>query len=120
MQNRGMKKASILAASVSLVLAAGVAGYREHLKSNLLDVVRHELADPDTAKFRGVRISSNWTPAGGMACGEVNARNRLGAYVGFQKFVVMADGLRILGDDGLVTEMCSVLDDPSPWWYVPQ
>lgn len=37
MQNRGMKKAIILAASVSLVLAAGVTGYREHLKSTLLD-----------------------------------------------------------------------------------
>ena len=44
------------------------------------------LFDPFTARFRGLR-----TGRGGALCGEVNAKNRMGAYVGFKDFVIGRD-----------------------------
>ncbi|WP_372502401.1 hypothetical protein P7L66_13330 [Tistrella mobilis] len=51
-----------------------------------LDAVLRQLKDPDSAKFRDVRLVDH--PAGGrVVCGEVNARNSYGGYVGFARFV---------------------------------
>ena len=43
--------------------------------------VKAQLFDADSAKFRSLYVS----PAG-VVCGEVNAKNRFGAYVGFRMF----------------------------------
>lgn len=48
-----------------------------------------ELRDPASAQFRNVREVT--TAAGKAVCGEINAKNAYGGYVGFQDFVV-ADG----------------------------
>jgi len=40
------------------------------------------LNDPDSAKFRNIRVLH-----GGTVCGEVNGKNGYGAYAGFTKFV---------------------------------
>lgn len=47
--------------------------------------VLEELRDPDSARFRNVRylMLANGTAA---FCGEVNARNNLGGYVGYVRF----------------------------------
>lgn len=42
--------------------------------------VSKDLKDPSSAQFRNVRIK------GGHVCGEVNAKNAMGGYVGFQRF----------------------------------
>lgn len=42
-----------------------------------------DLIDPFSAQFRNVRV------ARGGVCGEVNAKNRMGAYVGFTRFVAI-------------------------------
>lgn len=49
-----------------------------------------ELFDPFSARFRNVRAGRN-----GAICGQYNAKNRLGAYVGFRDFVVGRDGRTI-------------------------
>lgn len=43
--------------------------------------VRFNLKDPDSAQFRNIR-----QPSTGVVCGEVNAKNAMGGYVGFQRF----------------------------------
>ena len=47
--------------------------------------VQDILKDPDSAEFRGVFYSEK----GGvpMACGEVNSKNSMGGFTGFQRFV---------------------------------
>jgi hypothetical protein len=42
----------------------------------------HDLFDPTSAQFREVRVGFD-----GNVCGELNSKNRLGAYVGFHRFV---------------------------------
>jgi hypothetical protein len=46
-----------------------------------LEIVRQSLKDPDSAQFRNLRVG--WL--GGL-CGEVNAKNAMGGYVGFTAF----------------------------------
>lgn len=45
-------------------------------------VVREQWLDPTTAEFSKVETRS------GTVCGEVNGKNKLGAYVGFSRFVI--------------------------------
>jgi hypothetical protein len=47
------------------------------------DAVRLELIDPDSAKFRNVKLTETET-----ICGEVNAKNKTGEYLGFRYFYV--------------------------------
>jgi hypothetical protein len=44
--------------------------------------VAESLIDPSSAQFRNLSVQ------GSDVCGEVNARNKMGAYVGFTRFVV--------------------------------
>ncbi|KAB8306096.1 hypothetical protein EH228_17540 [Erwinia endophytica] len=50
------------------------------------------LKDPDSVKFRGVRfiedIGTKPSYKSGYVCGELNAKNSYGAYVGFQPFYI--------------------------------
>lgn len=50
------------------------------------EVVRKWLNDPASAVFRNEAISKR---SGDTWCGEVNARNRMGAMVGFRRYVVV-------------------------------
>lgn len=49
-------------------------------------VIEPTLLDPASAQFRGVNLYD-----GRFLCGEVNAKNRVGGYVGFRKFLVTFD-----------------------------
>lgn len=44
-----------------------------------------QLIDPDSAKFRNLRTIEN--AAGEFVCGEINGKNRMGAYNGFSRFI---------------------------------
>lgn len=58
-------------------------------------VIESGLYDPDSAQFRNMGIGEHFV------CGEVNAKNRFGAFVGFKAFAVYPSGRVILdGDDG--------------------
>jgi hypothetical protein len=45
-----------------------------------------EFNDPESANFR--RLSVTQDKAGRTLCGEVNAKNRMGGYVGYRRFIV--------------------------------
>lgn len=49
--------------------------------------LRHHVKDPDSLKTRYERVA-----APGVVCGEFNAKNSFGAYVGYQGFVVEIPG----------------------------
>lgn len=48
-------------------------------------LAREQLADPESARFRGSFVSTKWRMP--VTCGEVNYRNATGGYVGFERFV---------------------------------
>ena len=50
--------------------------------------VRARLIDPDSAKFEGVTFNRGKS----VGCGFVNARNRMGGYIGRTHFVLFPDG----------------------------
>lgn len=57
--------------------------------------IREALNDPESARFRRVALS----PKGRAVCGEVNAKNKMGGYVGFRRFIVAADQSGIEDDN---------------------
>jgi hypothetical protein len=57
----------------------GTVAYRE---AKARDTVSQVLIDPGSAEFRNVETRD------GAVCGEVNGKNRMGAYVGFVRFYV--------------------------------
>jgi hypothetical protein len=78
-----MKHIIICAVFASLA-ATPVLAERGPQKANIpaaLQAVRESLLDPSSAQFRSVRQMPN-----GAVCGEVNGKNRMGGYVGFQPF----------------------------------
>lgn len=62
--------------------------------------------DPDSVKFRDLRISND----GMWICGEVNAKNSYGGYVGYKRFYSLwaAGVVDVEGSDGFIS---SYLDD---------
>lgn len=62
-------------------------------------VVLANLRDADSAKFRNVRVVSTFM--GTAVCGEVNARNAMGGYVGFTEFVTANDVLFLAEGDAV-------------------
>lgn len=67
--------------------AAYTAAAREHY--------RRVLKDPDAAQFRNLFVAEYTTKYGTkitILCGEVNAKNSYGGYVGFRSFAVESDG----------------------------
>lgn len=74
-----MNKWAIVALVMGLALGLGACG--NSLEKEMLNAVAKELLDPEAAKFRDVRQVGE-----GVFCGEVNGKNRQGAYVGFERF----------------------------------
>ncbi len=70
--------------------------------------VRASLKDPDSAQFRDVR--TNYTEEFGVvACGRVNAKNDLGGYTGFRRFISSGQSVILEGRDNIAeawTEAC--------------
>lgn len=52
--------------------------------------VKNELQDPHSAQFRDLRLVQ--LDALTVVCGQVNSRNRMGGYTGFQNFIAGTKG----------------------------
>lgn len=57
-----------------------------HLDAQINRIVRSKLVDPDSAQFRNQSGK----------CGEVNAKNRMGGYTGFKRYVVLSEELAFI------------------------
>lgn len=55
--------------------------------------VRNELRDPSSAQFRALKVLPGG-PEDGALCGEVNAKNAMGGYTGFEPFYAEMMGPR--------------------------
>lgn len=52
-----------------------------------MEMVRARLKDPGAAQFRNVYFNK-WAKTGApFTCGEVNAKNAMGGYIGFKRFI---------------------------------
>ena len=54
----------------------------------------HDLRDPESVEFREIRVVSISNPQGSSimsVCGELNAKNEMGGYVGYMPFLYVAE-----------------------------
>ncbi|MBI2278187.1 MAG: hypothetical protein HYU74_12605 [Dechloromonas sp.] len=56
--------------------------------------VKKKLRDPDSASFRNLQVS--WLSGSPIVCGQVNAKNSFGGYVGFCRFVAAGSDVAYL------------------------
>ena len=74
------------------IVAVGILAFSTKTDDFLRDMlVKHsDFIDPSSALFRNVTYSSSigLIPAGHTWCGEVNAKNRMGGYVGWSPFKI--------------------------------
>lgn len=66
----------------ALVAMLSACGGREAQEAQ--ELVRHDMLDPSATQFRNMAVNNK----GGCVTGEVNGKNRFGAYTGFRPFVV--------------------------------
>ncbi|MBC3937188.1 hypothetical protein H8K47_17660 [Undibacterium sp. CY7W] len=64
--------------------------------SELKEFVSSSLKGPKSSQFRNVRLNR------GVLCGEMNAKNGFGAYVGFKKFFAVGERFAYVDGLGLV------------------
>jgi hypothetical protein len=56
--------------------------------------VKEKILEPSSARFRNQFIGKHGAP-----CGEVNAKDAFGAYIGFQRYISVARDLTLLAQD---------------------
>lgn len=56
--------------------------------------VKEKIMEPSSAQFRNQFIGKQGAP-----CGEVNAKDAFGAYIGFQRYIAVARDLTVLAQD---------------------
>jgi hypothetical protein len=97
--------ARVLACALAVALAAGLAacGKSEQEKrreeaATLTRLgekyVREKVLEPASAQFRNQFIGKQGAP-----CGEVNAKDAFGAYIGYQRYISVARDLTLLAQD---------------------
>jgi hypothetical protein len=113
-----MRKVVLGVAVLLAVLVAGVFGYRAYLISELRKPVLAELNDPDSAVFRREEVVGPWALSKTVLCGEVNAKNRMGGFVGYRQFSATSDDA-IVFDAALDSGGCGFEDDDTvKWWWL--
>lgn len=80
----------IFAVMVAAAFASGcslIPGTEQHTTEKARELLSVGLFDADAAKFKDVRRIHTERPPEDVICGLVNAKNRIGAYVGFRRFL---------------------------------
>jgi hypothetical protein len=86
------KKMWLLAVAATLVVG-GISAWWFYLPIyTIQSVVKKPLLDPESAQFSNVKFFRST----GYGCGFVNARNKMGGYVGRKQFVASLDGQVVL------------------------
>ena len=75
---------------ILLCCATGISACSEQKAKQL---AADQLIDPGSAQFRNVHTVSS--AAGSRVCGEINGKNRMGAYAGFTRFIVNPDSQNV-------------------------
>jgi hypothetical protein len=93
--------------SIFLLLISGCTSDESKHK----EIVKTRLNDPDSALFRDVKQSRRDKE---VWCGELNAKNRMGGYVGYTRYVVQTIGFEMTKPrEVFVTRFLTEKDDGS-------
>lgn len=93
-KGEGVKK---VLAAIGLLALVGVVGaylYTVYLVHQHRKPVLAQLKDPDSAKFQNERLRYGRTLKSSILCGEVNAKNEMGGYVGYRLFAASGDTMK--------------------------
>ena len=118
-----MSKRKLSSAVVSGVLLLSLFSYRAYLINELRSEVLKQLKDPGSAQFQNEHFWSSWSPTGGVLCGEVNAKNVMGGYVGYRVFVAFPGLATIYSEEevrnrqSMGTPVCDFAK-VAPWWHL--
>lgn len=113
-----MRKLMAGLAIVGLIVA-GLFGFRNYLIGELRKPALAQLNDPDSAQFRNEVFVGPWRVSDSTLCGEMNARNRMGGYVGYKKFYVAYGNVVDIDPSPQMYEiMCEKFNDDLPWWWL--
>lgn len=87
-------------ASIAAMAGAGWYAYNRPVYITKAKIEAH-LNDPESARYRNIVVKAGRD----IVCGEVNAKNRFGAYVGFRRFYAL-----VLSGDAFLTIAPDELD----------
>lgn len=114
-----MRKAVLWVSIAVLVVSLGKISIDQYSLFVARDAVRSKLTDPDSALFRNEIMLGGILS--GIVCGEVNAKNKMGGYVGYTEFFVVISKLKALDFAGEISrdrlsadhvrEVCSKASD---------
>jgi len=86
MSGKSWREPVLVIAGLSIMVAVGITVPPWLETREIQQAVAAGLADPEAARFRNIRkVESGF-------CGEVNGKNRFGAYVGFEPFYARKSG----------------------------
>lgn len=96
-----MRKFIIYGVLALIGIAGGVAYQYNQLfvVPPLRALISSQMKDPDSAKFRNERLTKS-----GWLCGEINAKNGLGGYSGFERYI-SSQGARYIESQGAIGEL---------------
>ena len=94
LKNRVLRKRTSVALACISLLVGCDSGFVRDAKVR----VAAKLRDPESAQFREVREIKKSETREAAICGEVNAKNGYGGYVGFKKFYAAEDKVDIESD----------------------
>lgn len=83
---------------VAAILLGGCQSEAGRAISDAQQLAARDLADPGSAQFRNVA----YYPNGKSVCGEINAKNRMGGYVGYRRFFVVDGAATIEQEPGVI------------------
>lgn len=101
--------AAVVCAALALTGLSYVATADMRLEYAAKKSVAKMMLDPDAAQFRSLRVLAD----GYSVCGQVNGKNRFGAYVGYQWFIVRsyANGTQTVDIDDEGRSLASIYCD---------
>ena len=87
-----MRKTPLLAITLCLSACGLIPGTNANLEREARKYVIGTLRDPQSAQFRNLKVVDGSIDGRGekLVCGEVNAKNAMGGFVGFQPFIYIA------------------------------
>lgn len=98
MDNRNLTKKILILGTVVTALTLSGCGPKappepsleEKISSAAEEALKLKLKDPESAQFRNMYIKKTESEGLYAVCGELNAKNSMGGYVGFKPFLVFA------------------------------
>lgn len=119
-----MKRVFIGSVIFLAVVVAGVYGWRWYLVKQFRTAVLAQLNDPDSALFRNEVVIGPWTPNGMAYCAEVNAKNRMGGYTGYEPIHIIygfsfdIKNVIALNKSDFSEKLCKKWISSAEWWWM--